>query len=1151
MAKTSGGSLSVNIRFVALGLAGVLLSSAAAADNLTISSKTTSSVATAAAANNSPGDITINSGGSVEVSRSGYAILLNSNNAVSNAGTISNGGGAGAIGVEIVPGFTGSMTNSGTINVITTGTAPTTAGQYGILLMNGNDVAFTGTAANAATSLTASSVIGVLSPGDVVSGATGFVNGTYIVSQSSGTPGGAGVYVLSQPVTAAFSNTALSASGATLLATSSGTTLTVSSVTGSLTQGDTVSGSGIPPGTTIVSQVSGTPGGSGVYKTNQSTNVVNGTLAAYPQIAPFTGDIVTTSTSKITVAGFGANGIGILSELNGNLLQGGTITAQGTTSSGIVTTAPIDHAFVNTGTIEATVPTGVTTATATSILSPGWAAAIGGNVGGGILNAGPVSSADKTAAAVMSTLGASPALIIAPTIASDQANITIGMVSDSNTPGYSIINRGKITSTGVQPGVSPVAVQIGNGASDTSGLTTTLTGGFYNSGTISAVATSDSPLPIQLPPSASNATGMFIGVGATIPNLTNTATGTISATTSGPKGGTATALIIQGTGQIQSTASTLTGGALQSLNNAGIISASAQTSDATISNLGAFAIQDFGGALTSVTNSGTISATATQINSNTQSTIAADLSANLNAVTFTNTGTVTGDLLFPNVANSQLSIEGANAKVSGSIQAAGLGTVNIGVSAGGTGGFLHTNQIVNAGSLTVGPQGTLDVGIGSIPQVVSATGPVSFLTGSRITVTPVTILPTNSSIRLVHSDTSLTFGNFANTTSSIQVPFLFTGTVTQDANNLTLSLQRKTAAQLGLIGNAAAVYEPAISASLRDPQVGAALGTLGSSAAVQLALLQLLPESTAAELSVAESLSDPNINIVGVRQRSLLLTDFPQSGFSPWFQGSYDRISGLGSDRFSDKGGGGTIGVDFTDPANGHFGIALTVQQSQILQKAPIAGSESGSWYIFSPYLGFRFGDFFVDAQLNGGGAALQASRTVTIGSLTRITNSSPSLTLASGSVTGGMFVDLGFVRLMPQLTLSGLALFNHNYVEQNGGAGIDLTVGSHTQDELSGFAGLGIGDAYDFLGGELVPQLLVGWGRGLTGAGGNASAAFAAIPFSTFSLSLPSLSQSEAIGGVSFDFIAGSVSIGASYNVISTPAWREQSARLTFSTRF
>ena len=1140
-------------RFLASGAACALLASPALANDLTISSKTTSAVDTAAAANNTPGNITINSSGSVEVSKNGPAVLLNSNNTISNSGTISNPFGTGATGITIVPGYTGSVTNSGTINVITTGTAPTTSGQFGILLMNGNNVNFNGTAATASTSLTASSVVGVIEPGELISSATGVTNGTFIVNQSSGTAGGAGVYVLSQPTTAALNNTAFSATGSNFVASGSGTTLTVTSVTGILLPGNIVSGSGVPDGTTIVSQQSGTPGGVGVYTTSQATTAAGVTLLAFPKIAPFTGDIVTKSGSTITVAGFGADGIGILSELNGNLTQGGTITSQGTTSSGIVAQAAIDKAFVNTGTVQTAAPTGVTVATSTSILSPGWAVALGGNVGGGILNAGPVSATDNTAAAVISTIGASPALIVAPTVASDTSSIAIGLVSDANAPGFSIINRGKITSTAGQPGVSPITVQIGNAPSDTSGVTTTLAGGFYNSGTISAVATSDSQIPLQLAPSASSATAMMIGVGATVPTLTNTATGAISATTTGPKGGTATALVIEGTSQIQSTASGLTGGSLQSLNNAGSITANAVSSDTTITGLSAFGIQDLGGTLTSVTNSGTISATATLLDNRSQTTIAADLSQNTKAVSFVNSGTVTGDVLFPNVANNQLTIEGANAKLSGQIRSTGLGSVNIAVSAGGTGGILHTAAVVNGGNITVGPKGTLDVEIGTSTTVVSASGPVSFDAASHVTVTPVAILPANTSIRLVHSDTSLTFGNFAATTSTIQVPFLFTGSVSEDSNNLTLTLQRKTAAQLGLTGNAATIYQPAITAALRDTQLAAALGLLTSSGAVETTLNQLLPVSNAADNAVAAQLSDPYTNGAGVRQRSLLLGTLPESGFNPWLQGSFDIFSGSGANRYSDHGAGGTLGLDFTDAmTRGHFGIALSIQQTHVTDKAPAAATEQGSWYLISPYMGIRSDNVFLDIQLNGGGSSIQQTRTVTIGSLSRVATSTPTMTLASGSITGGYIWNVGGVQLMPQVTLNGVGLFHHNYIEQGGGAGVDLTVSSSTQDDLSAFAGLGAGASYNWLGGRFVPQVLAAYGHEIIGGNNSGTtAAFGAIPFSNFTVSGTPLMRSEVVGGFSLDFISGGVSIGASYNAARGSSFLSQTARITFSTQF
>ena len=1164
----------MTIRLVASGAACVLLAGPAAADDLTISSKTSSEVSTAAGANNTPGNITITSSGSVEVSKSGPAVLLNSNNTVSNAGLISNSFGTGAIGINIVPTFSGSVTNSGTINVITSGTAPTTSSQYGILLMNGNAVNFTGTAATNSTSLSTTSVVGILKPGDVVAGATGFSSGTYIVSQSSGTPGSAGTYVISQPTTAAISGAPLSASGVVVQASGSGTSLNVTSVTGLITTGDVLSGTGVPAGTTIISQLSGTPGGIGVYTTSNPTTSSNAALTAQPLLAPFKGDIVTTSSSNITVAGFGANGIGIQSELNGNLTQGGTITAQGNTSSGILAQAPIDGAFVNTGKIQTEPPTGVLISTATSVVSPGWAAAFGGNIGRGILNAGPSTSGSTTSAATLSTIGASPALIIAPTVGSDVANIAIGTVSDTAAPGFSIINRGTISATGEQPNVSPVTVQIGNGASDTSGLLTTLAGGIYNSGSITAVATSNSTVPLQLPPAPSNATAMLIGIGATVPSLNNAAGGTISASTSGAKGGTAIALVIEGTSQIQSTTSTsLVGGSLSSLTNAGTISASATSDDVTISSLNAEAISDLAGDLTSITNSGTISATATQLQNNNQVTIAADLSNNTKAVTFTNSGTVSGNMFFPNVANNALTIEGPNASVSGRIRAAGLGTVNIGISAAGTGGVLHTGQVVNAGSLTVGPQGTLDVQIGNISQVVSASGPVSFAATSHITVTPV-LLPANalSTIRLVHSDASLSFANYAATVSTVEVPFLYNGNLTVDPNNLTLTLKQKTAAQLGLTGNAAILYQPAMTAALRDTEVGAAFGALPDAAAVQTALLQMQPLSNVVDFAAAQSLTDSHLNSVGARQRALLLGTLPDSGFNPWFQGNFNMLNGHGTESYNGSGSGGTLGIDFTDPANGHGGIALTIQRSSVTVKSPgPAGGENGSWYVISPYMGLRDGNVFIDIEANGGAGDLKESRQVTIGSLTRTALGTPSVEFAGGNITGGYIFDLGWARLIPQLTVNGLAVFNHGYVEQNGtseqigkkgqpigtetpvggGPGINLSVASRTEEELSGFAGVTGATTIPLFGGNLVPQITVGWGHGLLDSGSSTIASFAAVASLQFTLAGPSLSRSQAVGSLDLDYIFGNVTAELSYSAISTSNSLTQTAHVTFSVRF
>jgi hypothetical protein len=95
--------------------------------------------------------------------------------------------------------------------------------------------------------------------------------GTQISNLQTGT-GGTGTYLISSSFTLA---------GASFVGTSgSGPTanqLTASSVSGSIGVGDIIIGSGIPGGTTIISQLSGTIGGAGVYETS-----VNTTATAQP-----------------------------------------------------------------------------------------------------------------------------------------------------------------------------------------------------------------------------------------------------------------------------------------------------------------------------------------------------------------------------------------------------------------------------------------------------------------------------------------------------------------------------------------------------------------------------------------------------------------------------------------------------------------------------------------------------------------------------------------------------------------------------------------------------------------------------------------------------------------------------------------------------
>jgi hypothetical protein len=74
--------------------------------------------------------------------------------------------------------------------------------------------------------------------------------------------------------------TAANCTRASFTASGSGTQLTTSSVTGRIQIGDQLAGTGVPTGTFIASQISGTPNGAGVYTTNNVTTSSSASLTS-------------------------------------------------------------------------------------------------------------------------------------------------------------------------------------------------------------------------------------------------------------------------------------------------------------------------------------------------------------------------------------------------------------------------------------------------------------------------------------------------------------------------------------------------------------------------------------------------------------------------------------------------------------------------------------------------------------------------------------------------------------------------------------------------------------------------------------------------------------------------------------------------------
>jgi Protein of unknown function (DUF3383) len=96
--------------------------------------------------------------------------------------------------------------------------------------------------------------------------------------------------------------------GATFTATGSGTNFTTSAVTGLISIGDTVVGTGVPASTTILSQTSGTPGGAGVYVTSNPTTSSAAAIVGSSTVLNVTVESVVSLAVGQTLVGAGVSG---------------------------------------------------------------------------------------------------------------------------------------------------------------------------------------------------------------------------------------------------------------------------------------------------------------------------------------------------------------------------------------------------------------------------------------------------------------------------------------------------------------------------------------------------------------------------------------------------------------------------------------------------------------------------------------------------------------------------------------------------------------------------------------------------------------------------------------------------------------------------
>ncbi|WP_028968924.1 autotransporter outer membrane beta-barrel domain-containing protein [Sphingomonas sp. URHD0057] len=771
----------------------------------------------------------------------------------------------------------------------------------------------------------------------------------------------------------------------------------------------------------------------------------------------FTGNIANSGT--ITIEGNQSAGIAVDSTLFGSLSQNGKITVLGDNSFGIHTGAVagnvvfgsanaiavqgqnsvgaqiggdiggvliVQGTIASTGYRSTTAPTDVSKLDADDLLQGGSALVVGGSVGGGALIDGT---------ATITTFGAAPAMVIGS--ATQDINIALVPTTDAG-----IVIKGAVGGAGVYAGVSGTGLSIGG-----MGHAVNVTGGLTVTGGVAATSLD------------TNATGIHIGAGATVPQIH--VNGTVTAAGAGTSGSAAQAIVIDA------------GATVNVIANSGTIAATRSGSSGT-----AAAIVDHSGTLGLIQNNGQIGITN-----------AADIGDNATAIDVRATATgavvrqiaaasggaaplISGSILF-GTGNDTLDIQAG--KVIGKVDFGGgadvlsltgaslfrgtlLNSAGAAVTVG-TGSTLDLKNLeaVNLASLTTAAGGQLGVTIGEDGHTLyNISGAAAFGTGTKILVTLDHVGTASGTYTIIDAETLTGFENL--TSSIVTLPFLFTSTLTADAANaaVKLNVHLKGSGELGLNRSEAAILGAALDAADADNAIAAVFLAAGDSGTIKSTLQQLMPDHAGGAFEAATK---------GTRLSGDFLAD-PTPLNNLWIQqvvwGSSKAIRDTAS--YNIGGWGFTGGYDLPIGKVGSVGLSATWLT---------ASDEKGGTELFSNHYegGVYFrggtGPLRLWGRATAGRVNFDSTRNFasTVGGtiINRTSKGKWNGDLYSGSAGIAYDMRMGRFSLRPHASIEYLKLTEKGYTETGGGGAFDLTVRKRSSDETAANALLAVG--YDFSG--------------------------------------------------------------------------------------
>ncbi len=785
---------------------------------------------------------------------------------------------------------------------------------------------------------------------------------------------------------------------------------------------------------------------------NTGTITIDGINSAAISVdSALTGSVTNTGTIRIK----GDNSVGIRTgAVSGNVSAGGSIGVVGSGTQALVVNGDVGGYVKINGSLAQsasyTADSGATQNLPRSALSTGKAAVeINGNVAGGVVVTTASGSGTTTeTTGTITSVGNSPAIQIG-----GANNITIGGYA-STTGTYSLGIDGSVSANATFSSTNAAAVVIGG-----KGGNVTLTKGIGIGGSVTATTVD------------AGAAAILINSGSTVPSLYNN--GTISAVISQPGIGSSAAIK-----DLSGTLTTITNNKTISVTGSSedqlaAIDVSANTTGVTIKQ-----------SLNSTdAASQTTDKAATGYNPDT-ATVYTSIKGNIytgsgNDTLDIGSGTVTGNSFLgagndtvkladdaKYVGNIDFGSGTAALSMAGNSRFTGtltlndqLGTLTLadnaiyrGTVAGGSqlavsvaGGTFGANSATTytINSLNVASGGTLGVYVdgatGTSSKLITTTA--TFASGSKISATVTSIAKAEGTYTVLSAGTLTGASNIS--TSALNLPALFKGSVAQSGNDLTLTIARKSASEIGLNVPQSQAYSAILANAAQDTLLQSSLLQAADTATLQTQFNQMLPDYAGGSLDLLTR---------GTRLAARRIDDdsswFTISNAGAWIEPIYfkgKKKAGV-TQGYSNSGGGLSLGFEKA-LGFGHVGGSFTyftgTSTTDATQKVKVSDIEiAGFWRLAS-------GPFYAYARVGYGRPKFTSTRTFTGAvnsqSFTYSAGGSWKGSLISGSGGVSYAIPLGdHFKLKPRATFEYFRLKENGYTE-TGSTPLVLTLAGRT----------------------------------------------------------------------------------------------------------